>query len=342
MFNLNVTAPTTLPVILHSVSCEEKSEDIERMRQLLQDDPTLMTQRDNPQGDYRLSLNTFPIHHAILHNHNKCVEFLLQADPRNTNFYDEVCKFNPLLIALATQGEEGLRAHIKSKCEHIIELLLKYGASPSIPVQFRQKGWSHCKYLEYATQNSRNPKIIKMLLDHGCELEDFDIRDNKLYFLRGWEVPLKNTIKCKNIKVFKLLLLYGASLCFYYNGEIVPFSIPHMLLVRYRHQLVDGNLSDVLDALKAFKLHGGNLWSLHEKSESVYYNVLEFLQHQILFRSNVELEKKVEDLMKTPLSLQCLSRLAIKKVFGRKYVHKIELLPLPAEIIDFLRFTDLE
>jgi hypothetical protein len=300
------------------------------MRKRLEEDPESLTRLPGPNDP---AFNSIPLMNAISVLHIDCVKFLLEAGS-NPNTVDTSFNNNPLIMALHIQATLNFTGDCLNKVEQIIELLIMHGASRFVP--HLNPPISKCTYLDYAVQ-STGWKLTEMLIEHGCHIENLVIDSEKRCISRNRKIPISTAIKHKNVKALQLLLLHGATVSFYFDVPFLPFKISHFIMKSYISDMKEGKITGVIEVLKTCKLHGVNLWE-----EDGSRNILEKLQQQEWFANNNELETEVETLMKTPLSLQSQCRLVFKKCFGKKYCDRIEMLPLPQDIIVLLQFPELD
>jgi ankyrin repeat protein len=288
------------------------------MQQILEEDPTRI-ERSQVTSQSDLS-RTLPLHHAVRANHSDCTIFLLD--------------FGAHPDSLDPSGHTALELAIVFSLDGMVEILLENGASPNYL-------WHNCtrtKYLELAVERRLN-NIVKLLLEHNADTEDYEINEKGEKHLKvNYESPLINALWEENTEVFKLLLFHSSSLECYNDNN----SIPHIIIASYI------SASETMDALKAYKEFGGNLWVLQpdlEDRTDVPETALQSLRRKpCLYQFTGEPENidyEIETLMNTPLTLQSLSRIVILKSIGRNYWRRVSSLPLPTQIIKFLKFHDI-
>lgn len=298
------------------------------MRRTLDQDRESLERRQVASCGY--VVETLPLHDAVRARHPECVRFLLESGA-NPDAYDAGTKYTPLGFAI-------LLTH--SDCpEDIVRLLLQNGASTNLD---HGNYYGRTAYLEDSI-TKRWPRVMEMLLEHGCDLEDMIINEKGEKQLRKTtDPPIIEAIWRQKTEILKLLLLRGASLSFN-DCRGNKISIPHKILNFYK------SADRALEALRVYREFGGDVLTkknhLQNSVEYQYRTVFDSLQakpDKYGFKdSTQEFIQELEEIISTPLSLQSQCRLTIKHVMGSEYWRKVSLLPLPEDVKKFLLFMEL-
>jgi ankyrin repeat protein len=317
----------------------EHANDLLRMTKIIKEDPNSITRRCDSDNEF-FFYNTYPLHHAILMKHVKCAQLLLESGA-NPNLYDTERHTNPMLLTLMDLDKD-LNSAALRKTEILVELLIKHGVHAEVPSE--NVKISSFQYLLYAVHCNKSVSITKMLLEHGCKFENFnkDSQDRDI-MTSLCSTSLRDAIIHRNIESFKLLLLYNASTCFYFPYSDKPFPIASFIVDSHLMEMLNDDIHNIQQFLYVYYLHGGNFWILvPNEANNQFSTIPQRIKSYNFPPSAKQLVSNIEHYMTTPLSLQSHCRLALKKTFRREYCQKIELLPLPKDIISFLRFSDID
>lgn len=344
----------TPPPPLHLDSCTDgSSQDLEKMRQALQDDPQAL---ERVQYFSRSSLlyllgrscEVPPLYDACYKGHLNCVNFLVTAGA-NINIhienYDTLTAID--LVYLNSQTDANLK-------KEIVEYLFANGALSNIVTKTGHISPSHTLILCMENGHAYN-KIAQLLLENKSATEKFQVlEDGKIDYLI-YSNPIQSAIHEGNTNGYKLLLLHGAINRLFYvlnnNGNIcIEYGIPQYIIngVSKNYDPCCLSTYHVLETLQVYKEFGGNLWVKDKWGGEVWgrptklykrMNALQYLRHKPkLMTALPGLDVELEKMMKEPLSLQCITRLVLRNCMGRDYWQTSQQLPLPQDLKKFLLF----
>ncbi|KAJ9580531.1 hypothetical protein L9F63_024297 [Diploptera punctata] len=236
-----------------------------------------------------------------------------------------------LNLQLRPFGATPLRLAAMNGQTPCVELLLRYGAHVDLPDRKGQtplfcavKNWDTdtCVLLLKAgacpdgdRMNLSTPLYlacqdgysvgVKLLLDYGAEIEWPDVRPT-------WLHPLHVAVTYKHVSCFVLLLLSGADLP--RAGHVL-----HLICSRKCDPIF----------LNLWAEFGGNFWDRDSKGQ-LAAELPDNPYRDILL-----------NFMETPLSLQSLCRLVIRKMLGRNRLHLLNELDVTGVLTDFLTYKDV-
>ncbi|XP_033110681.1 serine/threonine-protein phosphatase 6 regulatory ankyrin repeat subunit B-like [Anneissia japonica] len=240
-----------------------------------------------------------------------------------------------------------LRLAVVSEEKGIVELLLKHGADPNLAD-------SQLNTPLHRAAAQGNLEIAKLLLIHGADINSCNHRQCQ---------PIHRACSmCDDTDMLRLLLKYGANP----NVQTESGETPMQYVLLKLQSLFNSDL-DFIDSICSEKLkiliNNGAVWTLSfsrndpftllpllmdvpYKTETANV-VIEGSDTVCLYDNNMNIPERLQEPLRshlitmndTPRSLKHLSRLFIRGYFGRNDLTKLETLPLPKQIIQYLMFN---
>jgi hypothetical protein len=270
-------------------------------------------------GDIKL---LYPLHHAAAWGHLQCVRKLVEAGA----VPDVVSRdgFNAIHYAIY----HGYRRGEDEKNNELVRFLIHHKVKPIV---LDRKPHYTKTYLIECCVVRHNTDMLRTLLECDLPLEHFIINNSGELFFPGKPTPLILSLKYYNLEAFAMLLYHGATMVWYpnqYESTLSHFSIPHFCLKHFKNPHI------LLSFCEIYQQFGGDLW-VRDDAKCVLSSIeLECSKLQVVIT-------ELRGLICNPMRLQSLCRLSIKKLMGRKYWCNVSALPLPTDIRDFLKFSEL-
>ncbi|KAF4521537.1 hypothetical protein B566_EDAN009505 [Ephemera danica] len=320
---------------LHPPTCQGKPDDIYKMLRMLYSDPdaldrpqTISATEDQDWFPHKVP----PICDASWMRHQYCVHFLLSRGA-------ECCGAIALLAAFLCESDTN-----EQNVACIVKMLLKH---EPIDHSKPMEAGIYTLMLKLAVENSWN-RVLQMLLEAGAVVDVFADMITTLANLD--RTPLSVAVCKSNFQAMKLLLFHGASSqisidCIMSNRSYCIKSLAHFAVGFTLDAGMDPSVEhqrELVAVCRVFRALGGNLWVKCKDPDDIDLpedSVLAYLNR----RPNIIKEynyvcTEVESLMKNPLSLLSLSRLAVKSAMGRDYWKNIHKLAIPASLKPFLKY----
>jgi hypothetical protein len=319
---------------LHAKACAGTDEDVQLMQRHVEVNPQLLDQRDACTGNS-------PVICAVFKGHDRCVQFLVKhgANCENITHNDNL---NALYQALA------LYQNCKVTYKKIIQILLENGSDPNSFFNRTRTGILMDSFL------TEDVEIVEMLLKHGADpnasickpsryVEDdptllghsfitpvtheFTPHIANLLIQYGARLDIKspdiNSMVAQNAQVFKTMFLYHGNITNEINND---------RLFRWKQSTLDNpqvEMDTVFKCLNVYHKFGVNLYKHGRDFFDLTGYSLAFNEHMWKLRS-------------TPLSLKCLSRIAVRNVMGERFRNNYKKLDVPSELHTFLEFGDVQ
>lgn len=241
--------------------------------------------------------------HAACLGHAECVRILIEEAGHDPTY---VTLRKTVCSAFGKNSQDCVKILKILMCEEVI-----LDADPDL--------------IKCCIKNSPDSSLLQFLLENGI--------NPNAYTLENY-CPIYSAFANEKFDSAVVLLLHGAP----FKGQeefcsFVGSSLPHCLLI-----ILYDNPQHIVKALHIYKMFGGNMWRHCRYSSDESVTLLGALE---LYSHLKKIIPRVEVLVKNPLSLLALSRLAIKKAIGRDLWKHANDLPLPAELKRYLNFRDL-
>ncbi|XP_059470184.1 uncharacterized protein LOC132193420 isoform X2 [Neocloeon triangulifer] len=293
---------------IHPASCREELQDIMRL---------MMVLRETPVRNVDLQVLVA----ALQMKHLKCFQVMLKAgfDP---NTYDDRLKSSAITEVLNLDEPK-----------NFLKELIRHGASPNHPCPHTP----NFTYVKQAVEQGDFDSVA-LLAIRGADL-DLEHRFEHSY---KQLTPLGVAALTWRVNITEVLLLYGAKIE-YSNPEVNQTNA----LVYLCCMKKNSSFIHKLYTLKVLHRHGANLWQRNRQGKTA----LEYVLSQCKQNRSVrwfKLASVLRDCMRTPLSLQMLSRNALRKNIGKMYYTKVRRLTVQGvpvsrlTILDFLLYKDLK
>ncbi|CAB3374076.1 Hypothetical predicted protein [Cloeon dipterum] len=253
--------------------------------------------------------------------HLKCFQVMLKAG-FNPNLYDDRLNSTPMTEVLKLDEPK-----------QYLKELVRHGARPNHPCP-----------------NVPNFFYVKQAVEHG----DFD--SVAFLAIRGADLDLESHLEHTykkltplavaaltwRVNITEVLLLYGAKLEYSSSQVNMINALVYLCCMKKNNSFIHK-----LYTLKVLHKHGANMWQRNIKG----LTALDYVRFQCKQNRSVrwfKLASVLRDCMRTPLSLQMLSRNAIRKYVGKMYYTKVRSLKVNGvpvselTILDFLLYKDLK
>ncbi|KAF4522397.1 hypothetical protein B566_EDAN012980 [Ephemera danica] len=292
---------------LHSrLHCGGEQKDCEEMKSRLTANPELL---ELPVTCLGQGCECPPLMCAVRAGHYVCVEFLLQegANP-NARGQKLASQETPLFVALMERRID------------LVKLLLQNSASAM---------WHHTRdptreIINYLTLASMNGQVhmLRLLFEYGAQ-PNMVTPDSHIL------TPAQTAIRHNQVESLRVLLLFGSKI------KEENYSLLHSTIQSSRYQTKRWeNKKRILELLKNF---GANIWEKNKDNQTVFDVINDPKYPRLPAR---ELSYALEDITSEPLSLQALSRIAIRDAIGpENYLKVVPSLPLPPMVLAFLNYS---
>lgn len=317
------TDTTFRAINLHPEKCQETAMDINKMQQIIVDDPASLRRCGYFDKTGNSYIWTPPLHSACQSLHKNCVKFLLDSGSR----LDQLCKNGNSVLHYIFKDKNYLDNKIQIL--DILQLLIKKLSNTNRI--YKQDHIMYSDMIKMIEEGANEP--VKMLLECGefkANVKELDCN------LMERNSPFIAAIEAGNIDAMKLLLMHGVKLANFIRYGHNKYSLPIYVIHTYQ------NPQTALLVLKIFRCFGGNLKTTHQMENSDFEETIMQALHSKQDSCWVqEIGSDIQELMDTPLSMQENVRLSIWKSLGTKYWDDICKLGYPKEIESYLKLEDL-
>jgi len=152
----------------------------------------------------RDDLGNSPIHIAVLKKSDRIIDLLLKKNA-DVNLTGQRTRFDSLDLSgkgIQTKGISALFAAVLRKRADLVEKLIKSGAKPNIIDSAKSVPLAEASF-----QRSANPKIVKLLLDNGADVNRTEPNGNTPLI---YAVSNSDITSDTRLKIVKMLLAKGA------------------------------------------------------------------------------------------------------------------------------------
>jgi hypothetical protein len=344
---------------LHHENCKQSEEDFARMDRILASDPAALErlqlcinyeahEEEIPENEISRMMVP-PVHHTSRKGHVECLKFLSKKGANMNSLHNGM---TPLSIH---QLDDTL--FVGEKYE-VMDTLLEIGAKVS-----GKYGHHGFQVLLSALRDDSLGLVMNMIY-YGSPVENLDPQTAEP--ING-ESPLYDSLKPIVPHFYsEILLICGAKIAFPQNSETLHHNFLERIffiikLFARRHpgrteaeKTFNEIKEEFLQKLKLCRAFSGKIfitrddlltvWTLvHSFFAEHANNVNEILETDLLgYKILMKMDSEVATMMREPpLSLQCLSRIAVRNAMGRDMLKNIKYLPIPEALKDFMRFKDV-
>jgi hypothetical protein len=338
---------------LHGDYCTNTEFDIEMMEYKLAKDPDCLERKNylpiNDDTEFYLASALFD---AASHDHDKCLGMMIKS---GANIYKTYENSDIFEYCIKENKIKSIKYLINN---NIFNSIFNPNSS-----QYKVNCGSNY-YLFLAAKNCTSKTgwdTIEILLDQGVQVDDFLKFDISLRYYPYFS-PTAQVIYNMVPGALKLLLLHGGIIDYRQTGEddLVDEIKDCFSLIHHFAITSFANIDDSLEILNILYNFGANLWEKNrngltpvEVRQDAMCIITELSARGGYYDDNyyddsnyVETERiteKMQELMHTPLTLQCWVRIALVKDKGSKYLKYVGDLEdvLPSRILKFLKADDL-
>jgi ankyrin repeat protein len=332
------------PIYLHAKSCQGLQEDVDKMESKLENDGNLLS-KINKNG-------ITPIYSAIRSGHIKCVRFILDKGADLSAEYSKLLRTLFIKCKMSNHGikqtaayleimtlilQSNTNRHWDNKVSstilvkavvlsdyNLVELLLLHGVNPNEQVCWRLLTVRFCRSLfKNNDMSDVNLKVYKLLCKYGFRLE------------------CRALSYCTNVcrsKMLKFVFLHHGRAALTL-GELIHDNnnLNNNILLNITAGYSKIKLKEILKKINVALKFGCNIW--HQPGDIFHFRILRGDGVNGITKSVVEAE--INKMNSAPLSLKCLSRIAVMHAMGSNFVYNYNKLEIPAELITFLEFPDV-
>ncbi|XP_059485187.1 ankyrin repeat and SOCS box protein 13-like [Neocloeon triangulifer] len=312
---------------LHSAQCTQSEINLRQMGEILQRDPDALGRR----AEFSFCGQLTPLQSAIYRKHEVCAEFLI----------DRGADVNAVT---GTGCHTALYIAVYKNCLPLVELLLKRGASTNCQLQTyaNPKGdQTSCRswYFHLAATFDFQD-IAQKLVEFGSETEDFD-EHTGLPILYAAEIA---AVKASP-EILLLALQYGSNNTKRAVSEEISLVMGPSLVLSTFINKWPINPSRLITVWTVLSKFGHSFWCKDRKGRDAMGLISrKRARNCVMDPLNVpdsffdELTKALEEFMRTPLRLQDICRIAIRRQMGRGAQSKIDQITgIPAILKRFLK-----
>ncbi|KAF4528197.1 hypothetical protein B566_EDAN014022 [Ephemera danica] len=327
---------------LHSENCRGKKGDLRRMQCILSKDPDSLERshfrdRGFSPNPCRLGQDLTPLLHAVVSDHPKCVDFLLEhgANPDAKAVRNSAIK--TLNMKMFRVGETESLLYLMHYSEGIdqssaiMECLLKHGVYAKTKEDF---------------ETARNLINEWMTLDDMLNDIELLLKYGSKNFSFASETYTLELIDEGNLAMVRLLLLYSCPFevsvdCTSYRQNEITTGVPQKLAMIAANSSKANAAAKFIEAIKLYQAFGGNLWAKYTDKKKPE-NLIQFLKsHHKVAAAISSVRPELDKILGNPMSLKAMSRLAIRNCMGKKYMIDYPKLGLEKELLPLMRFEDI-